>query len=168
MHLALVVASLRGMDEHIFIRHLLGARLCCRHCHVLSLGPHSDPAVLRASALSDKEAEKSGDVPKLPRLESACVFPSPPSVQPPGLEVPAAEARLWTRGLTKVPQKESQVFGRPQPLQPTLLFPVAEEVKQSEGEEAEEAGGTSSHGCRLCQSGCCQQGDSPPSQAPCS
>eukprot|EP00074_Homo_sapiens_P080814 XP_011543557.1 N-alpha-acetyltransferase 40 isoform X2 [Homo sapiens] len=34
-----------------------------------------------------------------------------------------------------------------------------EKVKQSQGEEAEAVGGASSHGCRLCQSGRCQQGD---------
>ncbi|XP_025213930.1 N-alpha-acetyltransferase 40 isoform X2 [Theropithecus gelada] len=34
-----------------------------------------------------------------------------------------------------------------------------EEVKQSQGEEAEAVGGASSHGCCLCQSGRCQQGD---------
>lgn len=53
------------MDEYIFIRHLLGARLYCRHGHVLSLGSHSDPAVLRVSTFSDKEAEKSSDAPEL-------------------------------------------------------------------------------------------------------
>lgn len=49
----------------------------------------------------------------------------------------------------------------PQPFKPTLLFSVSEEVEQSKGEEAEAAGGASSHGCRLCQSGRSQQGDCP-------
>lgn len=41
------------------------------------------------------------------------------------------------------------------------IFLVAEKVEQSQGEEAEAVGGASGHGCCLCQSGCCQQGDSP-------
>lgn len=41
------------------------------------------------------------------------------------------------------------------------VFFVAEKVEQSQGEEAEAVGGASGHGCCLCQSGCCQQGDSP-------
>lgn len=41
------------------------------------------------------------------------------------------------------------------------IFFVAEKVEQSQGEEAEAVGGASGHGCCLCQSGCCQQGDSP-------
>lgn len=125
------------------------------------------PCFPRVGALFDKEAEKSGDAPELSRLENTCGFPIPASVQQPGLAVPATEDRPVGSGPdSKVPQRERRVFGWPQPFQPTLLFPAAEEVKQSEGEEAEAVGGTSSHGCCLCQSGRSQQGDSPASQVP--
>lgn len=141
-------------------RHLLGARLCCRPCHVLSWGFHSDPAVLRVSTLPHKEAKESDAAPRISQLEYSWVFLSPASQRQPGLEVSVAEAKPVDIGTDPwVPHREGQ--GWPQPLQPTLLFPVAEEVEQSQGEEAEAVGGASSHGCGLCQSGRCQQGDCP-------
>lgn len=76
---------------------------------MVSLGPHSDPAVLRVNTLRDEEAEKFGDTPRVSRLERAWIFPTLASVQQLGLEVLAIEARPVDTD-PSVPQRESQVL----------------------------------------------------------
>lgn len=76
-------------------------------------------------------------------------------------EVPAAETRHTNRGPALGVPRGTFCLSLVTAFQPTLLFPLAEEVEQGKGEETEAAGGASSHGCCLCQSGRRQQGNSP-------
>ena len=136
---------------------------------MLSLSPHSDPVVPRPALFP---VGKRISLEVLPRSHdwetlrsflrdqvTMCVAARP--------EVSAAETRHTNRGpVLGVPRgKVKSRLSLVTAFQPTLLFPLAEEVEQGKGEEAEAAGGASSHGCCLCQSGRRQQGNSPLSQS---